>query len=187
MIGAHGAYGDARGLVYEYTDDAVDGWPAAPTVTFTAPNGNRFFGNTGIAVSGTTALIGGAFLDDTEGVVYAYSNTNSGVPGTWSTRPVAAFHDPAPGLHNSYGNADAVSGGTAIVGAPGVKGARGRVYVYRANRQGVWPATPTIGLADPTGTKGDQFGWAAGLSGHTALIGERGANGSSGLAVLAHV
>ncbi len=188
MIGAYGTGGDGEPLVYEYTRGA-DGWPATPTVTLADPQPSNYcFGETGLAVAGTTALIGDGCERQAKGVVYAYQETAFG----WGASPVATIHDPAPGRSNYFGIVEAMSDGTAVVGAWGFHKRQGRAYVYAMDDDGGWNTTPVMTLQDPARTEQDAFGIAVGLSGSSAIIGAENADSSrndddSGLAYLAEV
>jgi hypothetical protein len=167
IIGAYGAEGDGLPVVYEYSEGAA-GWPTTPTETLLdGSSNNECFGDAGIAVSATTALVGGGCDHPATGVVYVYAKSGS----VWARRPVARFVDPAPGENNYFGTVEAVSGGTALVGAWGFNNRAGRAYLYRRGPGGVWNTTPSAVIADPTATDLDGFGVTLGLFGRTAVIG----------------
>ena len=189
MIGAYGTGGDGRPLVYQYTE-TDGGWPTTPTRTLTAPQSNECFGESGLSISGTAALIGGGCFHRAKGVVYAYRETGSG----WGPTPVATIDDPAPGRSNYFGTVEAFSDGLGVVGSPGFHHREGRAYVYAMDDNGNWNTTPIMVLQDPSNTEQDDFGWAVGLSGSTVIIGADGSDenghGSQddyGLAYLADV
>jgi hypothetical protein len=187
MIGAYGAGGDGKPLVYGYTEGS-DGWPTTATQTLTDPmSSDQCFGQLGLSISGTTALIGSGCDDPAKGAVYVYSLTEF---GWWWPTPVATFRNPARDRNSYFGTQVAVSGGTAVVGSWGFDGRRGRAYVYTTGDNGVWDTTPTQVLSDPTGAVQDAFGISLGLSGSTAIIGapEADPNGIiEGLAYLEQV
>lgn len=62
----------------------------------------------------------------------------------------------------------ALSGNTAVIGAPGVNNRSGAVYVY-SRQAGRWGLS--VILTDPRNVPGDAFGRDVALSGDTALIG----------------
>jgi hypothetical protein len=191
MVGAYGTGGDGEPVVDEYTEGS-QGWPTAPTMTLTDPQpSNDCFGESGLAISGTDAIIGGGCDHQVRGVVYAYHETGSG----WGPAPVATLTDPARGGSNYFGTVEALSDGTAVVGAFGYHHRQGRAYVYAMNDNGGWSPTPITVLQGRPGTGQSEFGYAVGLSGSTAIIGadgadEDGKDGSQfgfGLAYLAEV
>jgi hypothetical protein len=129
---------------------------------------NDCFGESGLSISGTTALIGGGCVGLAKGVVYVYSLTQL---GWWWPTPVATFRNPSSERNSFFGTEEAVSGGKAVVGSWGYDDRRGRAYVYTRGENGVWDTTPTQVLSDPKGVAGDNFGYSLGLSGSTAIIG----------------
>ncbi len=88
-----------------------------------------------------------------------------------------------PGGALNFGHAVAISGNTAIVGAPDFGSVPGTSYIYvKANN--AWPAGPSFTLPDPANTVGDTFGDSVAISGGYAIV---GAAGSSSLAGLAYI
>ncbi len=79
--------------------------------------------------------------------------------------PIAEADDPGASAGDSFGDAVAVSGSTAVVGAPGSDTA----YVYDIGADG-WTLTQAI--SDPAGAAGDRFGAAVAISGATIVIGD---------------
>jgi hypothetical protein len=81
--------------------------------------------------------------------------------------------DPAAGV--SFGDAVAISGDTAVVGAPqqtvGGRAGAGAAYVF-VNVGGVWSQEAELTASDPAAKDG--FGGAVALDGDTALIGASG-------------
>lgn len=71
----------------------------------------------------------------------------------------------------------AVSGDTAVIGAPGKNGSAGAayLYVYSGAR---WRQQARLTASD--GVAGDQFGFSVAFSGDTALVGAPGQNGVLG-------
>ncbi len=86
---------------------------------------------------------------------------------------------------DAFGSAVAISGGTALVGAPNRNGGAGVAYVFV--RSGMTWAQEAE-LADPGATTHDQFGCSVALSGDLALIGaygtKEGSHASAGAAYL---
>lgn len=89
-----------------------------------------------------------------------------------------------PGGAGNFGHAVAISGTTAMVGAPGTSGGRGTVYVYVEPKGGPWPAAPTATLLDPANTIGDGFGISVALSGGYAIVGAEGTGTLAGAAYI---
>lgn len=110
-----------------------------------------------IAISGDTVLAYGA------GVVYDFARTPV---GTWPLITTI----PNPGDAAKFGAAIAISGATAVIGAPGMtpSSAAGAAYVFR--RSGTtWTLKQT--LIEPKGIQGMEFGYAIAMTATGMLIG----------------
>jgi len=127
------------------------------------------------ALSQDTALIGASAADAggkiDSGAVYVFSRSSTS--GAWvEQQPRLAPADLASG--DDFGHAIALSGDTALVGAPladlGTRTDAGVVYVFvRASASGTWTQQAKLVASD--GTIGDGFGSAVALFGNTALVG----------------
>ncbi|MCB9979520.1 MAG: FG-GAP repeat protein [Rhodospirillales bacterium] len=148
------------------------------TLNNPAPTASDLFGNS-VAVSGTTAVVG-AYLDDPGGVSGAGS---AYVFDTTTGTLLATLNNPDPTWGDNFGNSVAMSGATAVVGAPyddpgGVSNA-GSVYVFTAGTAapsggggadwGTATQSPTI--PNPVPAASDGFGNSVAVSGTTAVIG----------------
>ncbi|MGA2519690.1 MAG: hypothetical protein ABSG81_02600 [Acidimicrobiales bacterium] len=89
-----------------------------------------------------------------------------------------------PGGALNFGHAVAISGTTAIVGAPDNGSVPGTSYIYVKPKNGPWPAAPSFTLQDPANTPGDNFGVSVAISGGYAIV---GAEGTSSLAGVAYI
>jgi hypothetical protein len=116
-----------------------------------------------------------------------------------STRPgnplgalLATLDDPAATAGNRFGFSVAVSGTTAVVGAPISGALAGDAYIYEKGASG-WPTTPAVTLTDPAATADDEFGYSVavavtgtgGIEGFgetTAIVGAPGTNSGAGAA-----
>jgi hypothetical protein len=77
---------------------------------------------------------------------------------------------------DSLGFSVAISGDTAIIGAPRNSGGtglqnRGAAYVYVRNSAGVWTQQQKLTASD--GTANDQFGYSVAVNGNTAVVGRQ--------------
>lgn len=127
-----------------------------------------------VAVSGNTGLVGAPQHsadagDSREGAAYVFVRSGTG----WTLEQKLVAADPS--AHSSFGRAVAVSGDTALVGAPeeavGDAYSQGAVYVF--TRSGTtW--TQQARLTAPALHDQDGFGAALALSGDTAVIGAPG-------------
>ena len=89
-----------------------------------------------------------------------------------TTRPAAQLRGSDTQSPDDFGAAVAVSGSTAVVGAPGHGG--GRAYVFTAAAAG-WTQTAEVQGSDTAA--GDSFGTAVAISGSTAVAGAPGRGG----------
>lgn len=114
-----------------------------------------------VAVSGDTVVVG-AFAADVaghtdQGAAYVFVRTS----GVWTQQAKLTADDGA--ANNGFGGDVAVSGDTALVGAPG----RSAAYVF-VRSSGVWTQQATLTADDgPGGT----FGKDVALDGNTAVVG----------------
>jgi hypothetical protein len=88
---------------------------------------------------------------------------------------LAKLKDPA--ATNLFGWAVAVSGTTAVVGAPAEPGT-GAAYIYEKGASG-WPVTPSTTLSEPGGTSDYEFGSSVAVSGTTVVVGAPGTSSSA--------
>src|ERR1700733_4812760 len=131
---------------------------------------SAFFGYS-VATDGNTAVIG-AFNDHaSNGAAYVYVLTGS----TWSLQQVLTAPDGA--ANDNLGYTVALSGNTAMLGAPGKGNGQGYVYVF--TRPGsTWALATEFTSSD--GAANDCFGCAMALRGGTALLGANGKLGGTG-------
>lgn len=122
-----------------------------------------------VAMSGDTALVGAVFDDDMgedSGSAYIFERN---ADGSWSEQ--AKLMAPDGKANDWFGFAVALSGDTALVGAPNAlhnKVAPGVVHVFVRNGA-EWTLQTT--LAPSAGAMDDQFGYAVALDGDLAIIG----------------
>ena len=109
----------------------------------------------------------------------AYVFTCSGTPCTWTQRQELTASDGASG--DEFANTVAVSGNTAIIGAPYKNSYQGAAYVFTCSGTPcTWTQQQELTAAD--GAHGDVFGYSVAVSGETAIIGAIGNNSSRGAA-----
>jgi hypothetical protein len=142
----------------------------------TAPNvvwGDEF--GYSVALSGDTALVGARHLysegprfnDTNEGSAHVFTRSGS----TWSWQQTLTAPDGVAG--NEFGSSVALSGDTALVGAPfgdtiGETVAPGSAYVFTRSGS-TW--SPQHKLVALDGADYDRFGFSVALSGDAALVG----------------
>jgi hypothetical protein len=105
----------------------------------------------------------------------AYVFTRSGT--TWSQQATLTASDAA--TNDTFGSSVALSGDTALVGAPGKNSSTGAAYVFIRNGT-AWSQQANLTASDAA--TNDNFGASVALSGDTALVGAFNKNGSIGAA-----
>lgn len=171
LIGAWGAtidgnYGQGAAYVFAVADGS---WSETQKlIASDGAGGDTFSG--GLAVSGTTALIGApdAVINDNwgQGGVYAFTE----VDGSWSqTQKLTASDGVAA---DNFGYAVALDGTTALVGASNATVSdnvgQGAAYLL-TDVAGSWSEMQKLTASD--GTAYNKFGCAVSLSAGTALVG----------------
>src|SRR5450432_3677139 len=143
--------------------------PQAATLTASDGAADDAFGYS-VALSGTTALVG-AYLktigsNSYQGEAYVFTFNGS----TWVQQQELTASDGAD--HDNFGRQVALSGTTALVGAPGkaigLNNAQGAAYVFTFNGS-TWVQQQELTASD--GAAGDDFGYSVALSGNAALVG----------------
>lgn len=76
-----------------------------------------------------------------------------------------------PGAADNFGYSVAVSGNTAVVGAPFEDNAAGAAYVFVKGVGGAW--SPQAYLKAANSDASDEFGWSVAISGNTLVVGAR--------------
>jgi FG-GAP repeat len=120
----------------------------------------EYFGAS-VAVSGTTALIGEPGSSDGAGLVEVFTESS----GKWKETGSLKGSDTESG--DNFGTSLAMSGTTAVVGAPTRDGG-GSIYVFRKS-EGQW--TQTAELVGSDTVAGDWFGASVALSSSTIVVG----------------
>ncbi len=124
-IAVVGAYHHASvsGRAYVFTRTKA-GWKQAAELRSSDATAGDMFGYR-VAVSGTTAVVGALNHASFAGRAYLFTKTAAG----WKQAAELKGSDTAAG--DEFGSAVAISGATAVVGAPGHANA-GRTYVFQA-------------------------------------------------------
>jgi hypothetical protein len=175
IVGAPQAAG-GQGAAYVFVQSAGTWSQTQKLVASDAFAGNYF--GTAVSISGGIAIVGEGCVScphaivpdggssDTRGAAYVF--TESG--GTWAQTQKLTASDAAIGDY--FGLSVAVSGTTAVVGAPqkivGSNAQQGTVYVF-ANSGGTWSQQQELLASD--GATGDGFGSAVSVGGGVTLIG----------------
>jgi hypothetical protein len=143
-------------------------WSQQAALTDPGTTANDQFGWS-VAISGSTAVIGAPGSNVGGGEAYVFVRSGS----TWSEQ--ATLADPAGISADDFGNSVAISGSTAVIGAPDSISTVGEAYVFV--RSGTtW--SQQAALTDPGATVGDQFGQSVAITGSTTVIGAPGGSGA---------
>jgi hypothetical protein len=169
VVGAPGHHGD--GAAYIYTLDGST-WTLATELSDPGATAGDLFGESA-AISGRNVIIGAPGNDDHTGTAYVYNDSATG----WSLRSTLTASDHGNG--NEFGNAVALSGPTAVVGADGRNHFAGAAYVFSSSGK-TWSQVQELGAAD--GAKGDDYGWAVGVSPSAIVVGAPGYDTDAGIA-----
>ena len=120
----------------------VDPWIQQQELTAADGADDDVFGYS-VAVSGETAIIGaaGKTIGNNSGQGAAYVFTCSGTPCTWTQQQELTASDGA--RDDEFGNTVAVSGNTAIIGAPYKNSYQGAAYLFNSSAVAITgPPTP---------------------------------------------
>jgi hypothetical protein len=161
------------GAVWIHTRDDEGTWSFVVKLNAGDAAAGDQFGSS-VAVEADTLVAGAPFADGGEGAAYVFNRSPGGL---WSQSARLAPSG-NPGSIN-FGSSIDLAGNTIVIGAPGA--GTGAVYVFNADREGVWAQTTTLIPADAEA--GDFAGTSVALSGDTILVGaslEDAAGDSSG-------
>ena len=136
-------------------------WSQQQELTASDGAANDFFGIS-VSVSGDTAVIGAYGKNAGQGAAYVFVLS----AGVWSQQQELTA---SGGIAlDGFGSGVAVSGDTAVIGAPGKNSDVGAGYVF-VSSGGVWSQRQELTASD--GVANDYFGISVSLSGDTAVIG----------------
>jgi hypothetical protein len=135
-----------------------------------------------VAISGTIAIVG-ASQHAKQGRAYVFTERK----GLWQQTDELEASDTVRGAY--FGDAVAISGRNAVVGAPGAAKQAGRAYVF-TETDGTWKQTAELKGSDTTGQGcnydlcpgGSFFGTSVAISGAIAVVGASNQAGEAGRA-----
>jgi choice-of-anchor B domain-containing protein len=141
LIG-HPGTAESRGIVVEYTwDEARRTWTEQDRI---APRmrtiGDRF--GSSLAFRENELLVGAPGTDEGRGGVHRFVRNRSG--DIWQAVEIFSVPDSGPGF--ALGSAVAIGRNTAVAGAPGADGGRGRAAVFSRPPNGRWGDGDWLGL-----------------------------------------
>ena len=124
-----------------------------------------------VALNGSTALVGAPQRNSSSGAAYVFVPRGTG----WHQQARLTAGDAA--ANDELGTSLALSGNTAVVGAPGKNIASGAAYVF-VRRGTAWHQQARLTAGDAA--EEDNVGLSVAVSADTAVAGAPGQNGSSG-------
>ncbi len=163
VVGASGA--GSTGAAYVFTH-VKKSWAQQAELTASDGAAGDLFGAS-VAMGGSAVVLGAPGRTSGSGAAYVFVGSNA----TWSPETEVTAADGAPG--DLFGSSVAVTGSTAMSGAPGRNASTGSVYASALPIQ-------RAELGAPAGVSGDQFGYSVAVFGSTAVVGAPGTNGAAG-------
>ena len=170
IVGADG-HTKSAGRAYVFSDTA-SGWTQAAELKGSDSVADDGFGYS-VGISGTSVIVGEPDHAKDAGRAYMFSDTASGWKQTAELKGSDTVAD------NGFGVSVAISGSTAVAGAPGFAKATGRAYVFQRTG-GVWRQTGELKGSDTVSS--DDFGYTVAISGTTAVSGAPGDKKDAGRA-----
>ena len=183
VVGANGedAGGSSAGAAYVFQRDegGTDNWGEVKKLTASDAEAFDSFGST-VAVGGDTAVVGASDEDSAgsrAGAAYVFQRDQGGASNWGEVKKLTASDAETEAR---FGNSVALSGDTAIVGAPGEDAGGdigdnfGAAYVFQRDQGGAsnWGEVKKLTASDAV--RSDDFGASVGLSGDTAIVGATG-------------
>jgi uncharacterized repeat protein (TIGR01451 family) len=170
--------GADQGSAYVFVRAGRD-WSEQRKLTASDSAPGDWFGRS-VAISGETVLVGAprdtVGSNPAQGSAYAFVRAGT----SWSQQQKLTATSGA--INDSFGASVALSGDTALVGAPYKLSYMGVAYVF-VRSGAVWSQQQTLTASDPAD---DQFGLAVAVGGDTAVVGavydDVGANANQGSA-----
>ncbi|RKI51147.1 DUF11 domain-containing protein [Corallococcus sp. AB004] len=171
LIGALNADGAAgTGAAYVFVRSGTT-WCEQAKLTISDPVAGRYFGES-VALSDDTALVGARSNVSYAGSAYVFVRSGT----TWSEQAKLTASD--SGAPDLFGFSVAISGDTAVVGAPFIDASNvGAAFIFV--RSGTtWSREAKLIPSDATN---GEFGWSVAISGDTVLVGARSEDSAAGL------
>jgi hypothetical protein len=170
VVGAPGR-GSGAGRAYVFTQQ-VHGWKQVAELKSSDIAARDYFGSA-VAISGTTVLVGAYGHAHYAGRAYVFSQQ------VHAWKQVAELKGSGTVDNDFFGLSVAISGTTALVGAPGHADDAGRAYVFE---KGSTRWTQSAELKSSAAAFDNYFASAVAISGTTAVVGDPGQVGNAGRA-----
>jgi hypothetical protein len=171
VIASAPGYAKNAGRVYVFTGTA-EGWKQVAELKGTDTASSDYLGDS-VAVSGATVLVGADGHRKNAGRAYVFAETANG----WKQAGEWRGSDTVAG--DGFGYTVAVSGTSAVVGAPDHAKSAGRAYVFTRTVNG-WRQVGELKGTDTATSNG--FGVSVAISGTTVVAGAPGFAGAAGRA-----
>jgi len=171
LNGPHNALGSEAGAAYLF--DTTTGAQRTKLNADDAMSNDGF--GISVAISGNTAIVG-AYGDDNDGLA---SSGSAYLFDVYTGAQLAKLTADDAEAWDNFGEAVAISGTTAIVGAPTSDNSAGAAYLFDTTT-GSQIAKLTASNAQPL----DHFGESVAISGGVAIGGARGRDDATGVALL---
>jgi hypothetical protein len=145
VVGAQGdqQLGEGAGAVYVFVRSGA-GWqphPLTPKLASSSGSDQAGFGQS-LALSGTALIVGAELRSTSAGTAYIFRRATSAASSAWTQEQQLSV--PGVTAGDLLAVSVALSGDTAVVGAPGDSGDSGAAYVFLRNSAG----SPLWGLQD---------------------------------------
>ncbi len=156
----------SQGAAYVFVRTGATWSQQARLTAADGAEGDEF--GTSVAISGDTVVVGASFAtvgtNTYQGAAYVFLRSGT----SWTQQAKLTAGDGGGG--DQFGTSVAISGDTAVVGAPGHGGgaASGSAYVFVRDTTS-WSQQAELTVDDGSGN--DQFGSAVAISGDTAVVG----------------
>ena len=160
-----GARFDGGGSAYIFQEVGPGNWQKVAKLTPSDGAGGDYFGYS-VAISGDVVIVGALYGDGNvkdSGAAYVFKQTDT---GDW--QQVAKLIAPDGGQYNYFGNAVAIDGNTAIVGAKSSDRAKGSAWIFQ-EIGGNWEMIAKLMASD--GANNDNFGQSVAIDSDTVIIG----------------
>lgn len=169
-----GARGDSNlyvndGSAYVYRRTGPNTWEPADKLAASEAAASSQFGGA-VAISDRFAIVGARYEDgggNSRGAAYIFERTD---PTTWQEVDRIVAGDAAD--YDNFGNAVAISGEYAIVGAlqdDDTETDSGSAYIFERQPDGQWLEVSKLTASDPEHNA--DFGWSVAISGTYAMVG----------------
>ncbi len=173
FIGAPGK-SSREGVVYIFASEGGE-WIEQPALGAFGIDRNSRFGFS-LAVEGESLLIGAARHQRSMGAAFLYTLED----GDWNQTGMLVPFDASP--NTRFGTAVSFVEGNVWIGAPGANSFGGAIYSLQKDENGNWSSAKKLVARD--GARQTLFGTSMAVDGVVAVVGQPGADGGTGTALV---